>query len=45
VEGVEVDFDRKTATVTMKPGRPLARAEVEKALSGEGYSLTSFEGG
>lgn len=46
IEGVtsaEVDFDTKTATVTMMPGKTLTREDCAKALTGTKYVIASFE--
>lgn len=37
-----MDFEHKTATVMVKPGKRLARADVEQALAGTDYTVTSF---
>jgi copper chaperone CopZ len=42
VGGVEVDFERKTATVTTKQAKTISRASVEQALQKSGYGVTSF---
>jgi copper chaperone CopZ len=39
VAAVEADFDRKAATVTMKPGATLTPAQVAKAFEGSKYAL------
>jgi len=43
VEKVEVDFAKKVATVTMKPGKTLEREKVEEALKQKKYGVTKFE--
>ena len=40
VAEVEADFDRKLATVTMKPGAILRAEQVKKAFEGSKYSLS-----
>ena len=40
---MEVDFETKKASVTMKPGRSLTREACEKALTGTKYTVASFE--
>jgi hypothetical protein len=40
VASIEADFDRKTATVTMKPGATLTSEQVAKAFAGSNYALT-----
>lgn len=39
VTAVEADFDRKTATVAMKPGATLTPEQVAKAFAGSKYAL------
>jgi len=43
VADAEIDFDRKTATVTARPGLSLSRAGVAEALERAGYGVTTFE--
>ena len=43
VDKVVVDFKAKTATVSMKAGKTLAKDTVEKALKDKGYGVTSFD--
>ena len=43
VDAVEVNFQAKTATVTSKPNRTIARAAVEGALQAAGYGVTTFD--
>ena len=46
IEGVasaEVDFDAKTAAVTMVPGKTLTREDCAKAFVGTKYTVASFE--
>jgi len=40
---VEADFDTKIATVTMRPGKTLARADCDAAFKDSRYSVASFE--
>jgi hypothetical protein len=40
---VEADFDTKTATVTMQPGKTLTRADCENAFKNSHYAVASFE--
>lgn len=39
---MEVNFNDKTATVTAKPNKTIARETVETALQGIGYGVTTF---
>lgn len=43
VASVEADFATKIATVTMKAGKTLTRAECEEAFKGTKYGVQSFE--
>lgn len=43
VARVEVDFDAKTATVTMEAGKSLSREACDKAFEGSRYKVASFE--
>jgi hypothetical protein len=38
-----VDFDAKTATVTMKAGQNLSKEACEKAFEGTKYKVAKFE--
>ncbi len=40
---MDVDFDAKTATVTMQPGKTLTREDCAKAFEGTNYSVSTFE--
>jgi len=40
---VDADFDAKTATVTMQPGKTLTRADCESAFKSSSYGIASFE--
>lgn len=40
---MEADFDTKSATVTMQPGKTLTRADCESALKNSSYGVASFE--
>lgn len=40
---MEVDFDTKTATIEMAPGKSLTKEDCEKALSSTKYTISSFE--
>lgn len=40
-----MDFDRKTAAVTAKPGRTVEQGDVEKALAGTEYTVAGFSEG
>jgi hypothetical protein len=40
---VEADFDTKSATVTMQPGKTLTRADCENAFKSSNYGVASFE--
>src|SRR5262245_60555680 len=42
---MDVKFDCKVATVTMKPDAKLESAAAEKALVGVGLGMTNFQGG
>lgn len=42
VAAVEIDFSRKTATVTMKGTQRLTRDEVDNALKAKGYGVVGF---
>jgi hypothetical protein len=43
VASVEADFDAKTATVTMQPGKTLTRVDCETAFKSTSYGVASFE--
>ena len=43
VTSVEVDFNAKTATVEMAPGKALTKEDCEKALTGTKYTISSFQ--
>lgn len=40
---MEVDFEAKTAAVTMQPGKSLTREDCDKAFSGTKYTVSTFE--
>lgn len=40
---MDVDFDAKTATVTMEPGKTLTREQCDKAFEGSNYSVKTIE--
>lgn len=40
-----VDFEAKTASVTMKPGQVLSKEACEKAFEGTKYRVAKFEDG
>lgn len=40
---MDIDFQAKTAAVTMQPGKTLTRQDCDKALDGTRYKVTSFE--
>lgn len=42
VSAVDVDFNAKTATITMKEGKKTDRNSVETALQASGYGVVSF---
>ncbi len=43
VASVDADFETKIATIKMKPGKALTRADCEKAFEGTRYGIVSFE--
>jgi len=43
VRSVEVNFEARTATVSMESGKSLSREDCERALKGSIYSVQSFE--
>jgi len=43
VASVEANFDTKTATVTMQPGKTLTRADCENAFKNSHYGVASFD--
>jgi copper chaperone CopZ len=43
VEGVTVDFDAKTAMVTMAPGKSLSRDACQDAFRGSRYSVSAVK--
>ena len=43
VASVDADFATKIATVTMKPGKALTKADCDKAFEGTKYGVQSFE--
>ncbi len=40
-----MDFEAKTATVTMKAGQTLSKDACDKAFEGSKYKVAKFEGG
>jgi hypothetical protein len=38
-----VDFNKKTATVTMKSGKSLSKEACDKAFVGSNYKVASFQ--
>lgn len=43
VEAVDINFQEKTAKVTMKEGKTTDRTAIEAALKEKGYGVTGFE--
>lgn len=43
VDKVEVDFENKLATITMKEGATLSEEGLKKAFEGSKFSITKFE--
>lgn len=43
VASVDADFATKIATVTMKPGETLTKADCDKAFEGTKYGVETFE--
>lgn len=42
VESVEVDFEKRQAVVSMKPGKELSQEACDKAFGNSGYFVSSF---
>lgn len=42
VDKVDVNFDKKVASVSMKPGKELGKDTVEKAIADAGFTVTAF---
>jgi hypothetical protein len=43
VASVDVDFEAKTALITMEPGRELSKSQCEKAFGESRYKVLGFE--
>lgn len=43
MSSVDVDFEAKTALITMEPGRELSKTQCEKAFGESRYKVLSFE--
>lgn len=43
MDKVEVDFESKTVTITMKEGKTLTKDALDKAFEGSKFSVTKFE--
>lgn len=43
MDTVEVDFDSKTATITMKDGKALSKDAINKAFKDSQFSCTKLE--
>ncbi|MCA8935757.1 MAG: heavy-metal-associated domain-containing protein [Planctomycetes bacterium] len=43
VDKVEIDYETKTATITMKDGKTLTKDDLEKAFDGTKFGVESFE--
>jgi hypothetical protein len=43
VASVEADFDTKSATVTMQPGKTLTKAQCDQAFENTHYTVQSFD--